>query len=167
MKPTRPEDVARLLVYLVVTTAYVGVWRGFALLCSVLLTRAATSALVAMATWLVLTVFGTLLLGLVADLVTGDASTPQEALNDYRLTRTLSWLSPQTLYAEATTALLNPEARVIGVVLPEQVDRAVPGTLSLGQSLLVVWPQLTTLLAGCVVVFAVAYARFLRQEVRA
>ena len=52
-------------------------------------------------------------------------------------------------------------------MLPEQVDRAVPGTLSLGQRLLVVWPQLTTLLAGRVVVFAIAYARFLRQEVRA
>jgi ABC-2 type transport system permease protein len=162
-----PEDVARLLVYLLITTAYVGLWLGFALLCSVALARAATSALVAMATWLVLTVFGTLLLGLVADLFTGEASTPQEALGDYRLTRMLSWLSPQTLYAEATTVLLNPEARVIGVVLPEQVDRAVPGTLSLGQSLLVVWPQLTTLLAGCVIVFALAYARFLRQEVRA
>jgi len=162
-----PEDVARLLVYLIVTTAYVGVWLGFALLCSVVLTRAATSALVAMATWLVLTVFGTLLLGLLAGLFIGDASTPQEALRDYQLTRMLSWLSPQTLYAEATTVLLNPEARVIAVVLPEQVDRAVPGTLSLGQSLLVVWPQLTALLAGCVVVFAIAYARFLRQEVRA
>ena len=162
-----PEDAARLLVYLVVTTAYVGVWLGFALLCSVALTRAATSALVAMATWLVLTVFGTLLLGLLADAFTGDASTPQEALSDYRVTRMLSWLSPQTIYAEATTVLLDPEARVVGLVLPEQVDRAVPGTLSLGQSLLVVWPQLTTLLAGCVVVFAVAYVRFLRQEVRA
>jgi ABC-2 type transport system permease protein len=162
-----PEDVARLLVYLIVTIAYVGLWLGFALLCSVVLARAATAALVAMATWLVLTVFGTLLLGLLANLFTGDASTPQEALNDYRITRMLSWLSPQTLYAEATTVLLNPEARVIGVVLPEQVDRAVPGTLSLGQSLLVVWPQLTALLAGCVVVFAVAYLRFLRQEVRA
>jgi ABC-2 type transport system permease protein len=43
----------------------------------------------------------------------------------------------------------------------------VPGILSLGQSLLVVWPQLTALLAGCVVVFAVAYVRFLRQKVRA
>ena len=162
-----PEDVARLLVYLIVTIAYVGLWLGFALLCSVVLARAATSALVAMATWLVLTVFGTLLLGLLADLFTGDASTPREALSDYQLTRMLSWLSPQTLYAEATTVLLNPEARVLGVVLPEQVDWAVPGTLSLGQSLLVVWPQLTALVAGCVVVFAVAYVRFLRQEVRA
>jgi ABC-2 type transport system permease protein len=162
-----PEDAARLLVYLIITIAYVGVWLGFALLCSVALARAATAALVAMATWLVLTMFGTLLLGLVADLFTGDASTPQEAVSDHRLTRMLSWLSPQTLYAEATTVLLNPEARVIGVVLPEQVDRAVPGTLSLGQSLLVVWPQLTALLAGCVVVFALAYVRFLRQEVRA
>jgi len=162
-----PEDVARLLVWLIITIAYVGVWLGFALLCSVVLARAATSALVAMATWLMLTVFGTLLLGLLADLFTGDASTPREALSDYQLTRMLSWLSPQTLYAEATTVLLNPEARVLGVVLPEQVDRAVPGTLSLGQSLLVVWPQLTALLAGCVVVFAVAYVRFLRQEVRA
>ena len=162
-----PEDVARLLVWLIITIAYVGVWLGFALLCSVVLARPATSALVAMATWLVLTIFGTLLLGLLADLFAGDASTPREALSDYRLTRMLSWLSPQTLYAEATTVLLNPDARAIGVVLAEQVDRAVPGTLPLGQSLLVVWPQLTVLVAGCVVVFAVAYARFLRQEVRA
>jgi hypothetical protein len=34
---------------------------------------------------------------------------------------------------------------VIGAVLSERIDRAVPGTLSLGQSLLLVWPQLTAL----------------------
>ncbi|HSI94299.1 MAG TPA: hypothetical protein VK925_12425 [Jiangellaceae bacterium] len=42
-----------------------------------------------------------------------------------------------------------------------------PGTLSVSQSLLVVWPQLTALVAGCVVLFTVAYVAFLRQEIRA
>ena len=162
-----PEDVARLLAYLVVTVAYVGVWLGIALLCSVGLTRAATSALVAIAAWVVLTVFGTLVIGLLADVLTGDATTPQEVIADYQLTRALTWLSPQMLYDQATRVLLNPEIRAVGLVLPEQVDRAVPGTLPLGQSLLVVWPQVTALIAGCVVVFAIAYALFLRQEVRA
>jgi ABC-2 type transport system permease protein len=162
-----PEELARLLAYLVVTTAYIGLWLGVALLCSVALARAATSALVAIATWIVLTIFGTLIIGLLADLFTGGASTPQEAIAEFRLTRALSWLSPQTLYDQATTVLLDPEVRTVGLVLPEQADRAVPGALPLGQSLLVVWPQITALLAGCVVVFALAYVLFLRQEVRA
>lgn len=162
-----PEDVLRLLGYLLVTTAYIGVWLGLALLCSVALARAATSALVAIATWIVLTVFGTLIVGLLANLVAGEASTPQEAIAQFRLTRALSWLSPQTIYGQATTVLLDPAVRTVGLVLPEQADRAIPGTLPLGQSLLVVWPQVTALLAGCVVVFALAAALFLRQEVRA
>ena len=55
----------------------------------------------------------------------------------------------------------------MGIVFAEQVDRAVASTLSLGQSLLVVWPQVTALIAGCVVLFTVAYMAFLRQEIRA
>jgi ABC-2 type transport system permease protein len=162
------EDVGRLVVYVLMATAYVGVWLGFALLCSVTLARAATSALVALAIWIVLTVFGTLLIGLLAGLFTGDATNLQEAVSEYELTRALSWISPQSVYAEATSVLLNPEARAAGLVLPQQVDRAIPGSeLPLTQSILVVWPQLVTLIAACVVIFAVAYVLFLRQEVRA
>lgn len=40
-------------------------------------------------------------------------------------------------------------------------------TLPLGQSLLLIWPQLTGLLAAVIVMFTIAYALFQRQEIRA
>ena len=39
--------------------------------------------------------------------------------------------------------------------------------LPLDQSLILIWPQLTGLIAGMIVVFAVAYVVFQREEVRA
>ncbi|HEV2907013.1 MAG TPA: ABC transporter permease, partial [Actinomycetota bacterium] len=66
--PTAVE-VWRLLLWLAVTVVYVSFWLGLATLCSVALRRAATSALVAIAAWLVLTLFAGLLLGLVTDAI--------------------------------------------------------------------------------------------------
>jgi ABC-2 type transport system permease protein len=39
--------------------------------------------------------------------------------------------------------------------------------LPLGQSLMLIWPQLTGLLAAMVLMFTLAYVSFQRQEVRA
>jgi ABC-2 type transport system permease protein len=50
----------------------------------------------------------------------------------------------------------------------EQLQGAVMGNpLPLGQSLLLVWPQVTGLIAGVIVLFVGAYIVFQRQEVRA
>ncbi|RIQ25076.1 ABC transporter permease [Jiangella rhizosphaerae] len=155
-------DALRLLLYLVVALVYIGVWLAFALLCSVLLRRPATAALVAIAAWLVFTLFATLLAGLLAD-----GLGPSDEAGRARFEHTVSQVSPTTLYEDATAALLNPQVRSVGLLLPEQLDRAVPGTLPVGQSLLVVWPQVTALVAGCTLTFAAAYVAFLRQEVRA
>ena len=164
-----PEDVARLVLYLLLAVVYIGAWLGFALLCSVLMRRAATSALVAIAVWLVLALFGTLLVGMVADVVSpaGEDATALEQVENVRTEQQLARVSPVTLYQEATGVLLNPQARTVDIVLPQQADRAVPGTLPLAQSLLVVWPQVVALVAISVVIFAAAYVSFLRQEVRA
>jgi ABC-2 type transport system permease protein len=35
------------------------------------------------------------------------------------------------------------------------------------QSFLLIWPQLTGLVAGMIVIFAIAYVAFQRQEIRA
>jgi len=48
----------------------------------------------------------------------------------------------------------------------EQVHGAIPSPLPLGQSLIVVWPQLTGLIAATVVCFALSYVSFMRREVR-
>lgn len=49
----------------------------------------------------------------------------------------------------------------------DQLDRAIVSELSITQSLLLVWPQIVGLIAATVVIFAVAYMTFMRQEVRA
>jgi len=155
-------DVVRMLVYLVITLAYIGVWLAFAVLCSVLLRRAATAALAAISAWLVLTLFGSWLAGVISNVVG-----PDDAIGQARLEYTLSQVTPSGLYDASAAALLDPSVRSVGLLFAEQLDRAVPGTLPLSQSMLVVWPQLTALIAGCVVLFTAAYVAFLRQEIRA
>lgn len=163
------SEAARMLIWLAVTIVYVGFWLAFATFCSVALRRAATSALVAIATWLVVTVFATFLVGLLADAIApvDDRSSPEEVLRNARLEQQIGRVSPSILYEEATVALLRPEVRTIGFLLPQQIDRAVVSELSLVQSLLLAWPQTVGLVALTVVLFAAAYVLFMRQEIRA
>lgn len=163
------DEVWRLLLWLLVTMVYVSFWLGLATLCSVALRRAATSALVAIAAWLILTLFAGLLLGLITDAIAPvpEQPTADQILRNARLEQQVGRLSPSILYEEATIALLNPEVRTIGFLLPQQIDRAVPGTLSLDQSLLLAWPQTVGLVALTVLCFAGAYVLFMRQEIRA
>jgi ABC-2 type transport system permease protein len=53
-------------------------------------------------------------------------------------------------------------------MLPFQMRGAILGApLPFDQSLLLIWPQITGLIAGMIVVFAAAYVIFQREEVRA
>jgi ABC-2 type transport system permease protein len=163
------EEVARIAAWYVLTVAYAGVWLGFATFLSVVLRRAATAALVSIGVWLVLTLFSSLLVGLVADVVAplpGEPTT-QEVLDRARWELWLGRISPEGIYDEATGVLLNPEVRTVGFLLPEQVDRAIPTPLALDQSLLTIWPQAVALIALVVLAFAASYVAFMRQEIRA
>jgi len=164
-----PQEIARLVVWDVLAIAYVGFWLAFALLCSVLLRRAATSALVAIAAWIVLTLFAALLVGIIAGFLAPaptDATTGQQIAN-LSLQQELARLSPNRLFEEATAAVLDPSVRTVGIVLPAQADRAVGSLLPIEQSLLVIWPQIVVLIALTALAFAIGYVAFMRQEVRA
>ena len=77
-------------------------------------------------------------------------------------------LSPGTLFSEAVLGLLSPEIRSLGPMLPQQMRGAIMGApLPLDQSLLLIWPQVTGLIAGMIVLFTAAYVVFQREEVRA
>lgn len=141
-----------------------------AILLSVRLRRAATSAMTCLAVWLVLTLFGGLIVGLVADAVApfGPQPTADEVIRNVQLERGLGRVSPGFLYEEAIGPLLAPEQRTLAAAIsPLQAYRAIPGDLPLSQSLLLVWPQMVGLVALLVVLFAAAYVSFLREEVRA
>lgn len=165
-------EIARLATWLVLTIVYIGLWLAFATFCSVVFRRASTSALVAIGVWLVLSLFGVLLARLVAGFIdpAGASAAAADAIAHARLEEQLSAISPNTLYSQATIALLNPSATAVtvpGLDQLIQLSQQIPTQLSLDQSLLVAWPQIVILVALTVACFAMAYVGFLRQEVRA
>jgi len=65
-------------------------------------------------------------------------------------------------------ALLQPSTRTLGPVFLSQLRGALIGApLPAAQSFILVWPQITGLIAGMIVIFAIAYVIFQRQEIRA
>jgi ABC-2 type transport system permease protein len=165
------SEVLRMLAWLVVTVLYVGLWLAFATLCSVLVRRPATSALLAIGLWLALSLFGVLLAQLLAGVISAAPAQASiaDSLAHSRLEQQLSSISPNTLYTQIVRVLLNPGATVIGVPrIAEltQLSQQIPSQLSLDQSLLLAWPQVVILVALTVICFAAAYVVFLRQEMR-
>jgi ABC-2 type transport system permease protein len=167
------EDVVRLGIWVILAAAYIGFWLGFALLCSVVLRRAATSALTALSVWLVVTIFAGLLVGLLAGLLAplpADATSGSpEVVANVSMQVNLARIAPNQLFSEATAVVLDPRLRTVtpDLVTPGQADLAIGSLLSIDQSVLVVWPQFVALIALTAGAFAVAYVAFMRQEVRA
>lgn len=166
--PPQPEEVARLGLYIVVSIVYIGFWLSLGTLFSVIFRQVATSALAGIAAWLFFTIFLSLLAGLVAGaLAPATSNSPVSAqLAHIHLLQGLSDLSPNTLYSQATAALLTPGLRSLGPLLMSQTQRMVAGQLSLGQSLLLVWPEMVGLVAGTAICFGLSYTLFMRQEIR-
>lgn len=167
------EEILRLMVWVILTVAYIGLWLAFALLCSVVLRRAATSALLALGAWLVVTVFFSLIVGVIAGFAApvsaGSTPTSPDTVASEQLQVTLGRLSPNQLFSESTQIMLNPRLRTVtpDLVTAGQADQAIPGLLSFDQSLLVIWPQFVAIIGATMVAFGLAYVAFMRQEVRA
>ena len=166
------EQVIRLVIWIALAVAYVGLWLAVALLCSVVFKRAATSALVAIAAWLVLTIFANLLVGLVAGVISplGD-NTPAEQVANITTKRNLSLISPSQLFTESSQAILDPTRQTFDITtylrVASEPEAYQVSVLSLEQSVLLIWPQFVGLIALTSGAFAVAYVSFMRQEVRA
>jgi ABC-2 type transport system permease protein len=166
--PPSGEEVARAIVFLLATLAYGGVWLGVAMVFSVVFRQPATAALASIATWLFFTLFWGIIANLLARGLSGQPVSVQGVLAQASLEQNLSRLSPNTLWTEVVIGMLHPAVRSLGLVLPVQLYRAVLGTpLPFVESLGLIWPQLTGLVAGVILLFALAYVLFQRQEVRA
>lgn len=167
--PPGGEETARILWFLVLTIAYGAVWLALGMLCSILFRQPATAAMAGLATWLFFTVFWGIIAGVLAQTLRPvQLGLPTELIAQAELQQALSRLSPNTLYVEATVALLNPEVRSLGFVLPMQLEGAILGApLPLSESILLGWPHLVGLVAGALLLFAAGYVLFQRREIRA
>ncbi|GEO22824.1 ABC transporter permease [Cyclobacterium qasimii] len=162
------EELVRILCFMVLCTVYVGFWLGLSILLSIVFKQASTSALTAIGIWLFFTVFYQIVINMVVTMLasgSGELSQMQVMhLNEMILN--FLRLAPSQLYADATTTLLMPSVRSLGPVTIEQMAGAIPSPLSIRDSLLIVWPQLTGLIAATLLCFAFSYYLFMRREIR-
>jgi len=167
--PPSGEEVGRILWFLVASIFYGGIWLALGMVFSIVFRQPATAAMGAIAVWLFFTVFWSILADLLAQALSPVRfGTVEELFSQAQLNLTLTRFSPNTLYSEVMLALLRPTVRSVGLVLPIQLHGAVLGTpLPLHQSLLLVWPQLTGLIAATILLFALGYVLFQRREIRA
>jgi len=165
--PPTVEEFFRIVCFLLLSVLYVAFWLNLSVFLSIRFRQAATSALTAIAVWLFFTVFYQIIVNLIARaMLPSEAASPQQLIGYQQFIMNLMRVVPSQLYSDATTTLLVPAVRSLGPLTMEQAYGAIPNPLPLGQSLLIVWPQLTGLIAATVVCFALSYISFMRREIR-
>ena len=166
--PPTPEEIIRLFGYFVMTIVYGAFWMGLAILFSIVFRRVAASLLFSLALWMFFSIFILLIAPGIANVLVPTADGAQaELIRNMEVQRMITRVSPNILFQEATTVLLVPLVRSLGMVSQSQAAYMVPNPLSLGQSILLVWPHITSLISLSAVCFAVSYILFMRQEIRA
>jgi len=168
--PPNVEEMGRALVVLVVTIAYAGVWLALAMLFSIVFRSAATAALASLGLWLFLTI----LWPLFSPALAVTFSTANDVLGVLHTQQAFARVSPSALFSEVLAVVLDPSVRStqqsmlagLGLVLLER--GAIPNApIPLLESVLIVWPQIVSLIASTIVLFVIGYIIFQRQEVRA
>ena len=163
------EEVLRILIFLFFTVVYIAFWLAMSILFSVICRHSATSALASISVWIFFAIFMSLVANIVANAVypvNDQYGAMINSLNNYTLNQNLNRISPYYLYSEAVSTIMNPSVRSVNVVTVSQLTGAISGYLSLGQSLLLVWPHLTGLAALMLIAFGGSYVGFMRQEIR-
>ncbi len=161
-------ELARIALFFLLSIVYIGFWMGLGILFSIIFKQTATSALVSIMVWIFFSFFILMVANVVADQVFPigpDANLEMLAKNE-NVRNMILRISPLTLFQESTTAILNPSVRFFDITHALRSQEIIPGPLSLGQSLLVVWPQFVTLIALILICFAISYVVFMRQEIR-
>jgi ABC-2 type transport system permease protein len=171
-----PEEIWRLVIYMVISIFYICFWLGISILFSIVFRSVATSALAAIAFWIFLSFFINLGASMVADAISPvdpkAAERNPELLISYEQTRkAISYVSPMTLYSEGTTTILDPLRKTTqSILMMGPMERLsisrFQNPLPLDQSISIVLPHIITLIAITMIFFALSYSVFMRQEVR-
>lgn len=165
--PPTGEELIRIFFFIIISIAYVALWLNLSIFFSVKFRQAATSALAGIAIWLFFSIFYNMIVDLISKGIAPSMFVSESQVVAYQnFVLKLMRFNPSHLFSEATTTLLMPTVRSLGPLTMEQTQGAIPNPLPVGQSLLMVWPQVTGLIAGTTVLFAFAYLSFMRKEIR-
>jgi len=165
--PPTAEEFIRIIFYTLLSIVYVSFWLNLSILFSVKFKQAATAALSGIAVWLFFTVFYPMIVNvLLKGLEPSEFASPGAVYVYQKLKFSLVQIMPSELFSEITSTLLMPSVRSLGPLTMEQLHGTIPGALPPGQSLLIVWPQLTGLIALTLLCFLLSYVSFMRREIR-
>ncbi len=165
--PPTADELLRIFVYSIINIIYVGFWLNLSILFSVKFRQSATSALAGISVWLFFTVFYGMIVNIIAQgIAPARFISEYQMVNFERFVQNLMRFNPGQLFNDVTTTLLQPSVRSLGPLTTEQTIGAIPNPLPLGQSLLLVWPQVFALISGTLLFFAIAYTLFMRREIR-
>jgi len=163
------EELWRIGLFWAISVVYVGFWLSVGILFSVAFRQTTSSALASIATWLFFTLFLYMLAGLVADQVAplGPEAGAEVWSKHERIKDMILRASPATLFEEATRAVLMPTFRGLSLIALLSEAEVPTNPLPWTQSLLIVWPELVSLIALTAICFAISYTLFMRREIRA
>jgi ABC-2 type transport system permease protein len=169
------EEVWRLVIYTIISIFYISFWLGVAMLFSITFRSIATSALASVALWIFLSFFVSLGASVLADTFAPvdrkKAASPEVILKNAQIKEHVSLFSPMVLYSNASSTIIDPMRKTTHAFIltgpMEQLSASrFQNSLSLGQSLVVVYPHIVAMLAICLVCFAISYTVFMTQEIR-
>jgi ABC-2 type transport system permease protein len=166
--PPAPDEILRLFAFIFVTIIYGAFWLALAILFSVFFHRIATSALASIAVWIFVFFFVSIIASVIAGAIVpmGQFSSQSLQAHHDEVVNMISLISPAVLYSQSIQVLLIPSHPVM-FVLSIYYTGLEPDPLPLGQSLLIAWPQMISLIALTVLCFAGSYLKFMREEIRA
>lgn len=169
------EEVWRLAIYVVISIFYIAFWLSVSILFSIFFRSIATSALASIALWIFLSFFvsmgASVLANMWAPVEKKENTTPEVYLKNAEIKEMVSLLSPMTLYSSASGTIIDPtrrSTRSLMLVQPmEELSLSrFQNPLSLGQSIVVVYPHMVALIAISLICFAISYTVFMIQEIR-
>lgn len=162
--PPTPEEFLRIIVFTCVAVIYVAFWLNLSILFSIRFQQPATSALTGISVWLFFTVFYNMLVNVIFNIIVPAGR--KLSISGERTKLGILRLAPNHLFSEITTSILTPSVRSMGPLSMEQVRGAIPAPLPVGQSIMLVWPQVTGLVAITAICFILSYIFFMKREIR-
>jgi len=165
--PPTSEEILRIFFFILICIFYGGFWMGLSILFSVTMEKTAASILTAIAIWIFLMFF----LPIIANAIANGIAPPENAsianqIRNFNIAHSISRISPSTLFGEAISIILIPTNRLFQPTLLNIVQTPPQNPLSLGQSLIQVWPQLVIIVSLAIICFAISYIIFMKQEIR-
>jgi len=168
--PPSSEEILRIFIFIFICVCYGTFWMALSMLFSVVMDKTATSILTAIAIWIFFFFFVQIIASAIANAVAPvtDSATLATQIKNFSVDLSIKRISPAYLFTEAITVLLVPSGSqlFLRAVTTADISNMILSPLSLGQSLIQVWPQIVVIIALAIICFAISYIVFIKQEIR-